>query len=277
MPRDLSELPLSQPRYLGKDTARIEDATLLTGRAEFGDNVAFPGMLFAAILRSPHAHARIKRIDATKAEKLAGVFAVVTGEDAKAWSEPVPGFPIGWAGHCIAHDKVRFVGDPVAAVAATSRYIAEDALELIEVEYEILAPVVDAQKALEPDSPVIWQHQGTNLIYHRLFTFGAVDEAFANADVVVKDDFRWLRASGNPIETCNCIVQWRTDNSLSAWGGFQGTGFYVGSVARGLRVPAHKIRITPLPHGGSFGTKIFPHAIIRMALLSRKAGGRHVK
>src|SRR5438093_1118214 len=234
-------------------------------------------MLFAAILHSPHAHARIKRIDTSKAEKLAGVIAVVTGEDAKAWSEPVHGFPIGWAGHCLAHDKVRFVGDPVAAVAATSRYIAEDALELIEVDYEILAPVIDAQKALDPDSPVIWQHQGTNLIYHRIFTFGAVDEAFAEADVVVKDDFRWLRASGNPIETCNCIVQWRPDHSLNAWGGFQGTGFYVSSVARGLRVPAHKIRITPLPHGGSFGTKIFPHAIIRMALLSRKAGGRHVK
>ena len=277
VPRDLSELPLSQPRYLGKDTARVEDATLLTGRAEFGDNVAFPGMLFAAILRSPHAHARIKRIDFSKAQELAGVVAIVTGEDAKAWSEPVPGFPTGWAGHCLAHDKVRFVGDPVAAVAATSRYIAEDALELIEVDYEILAPVIDAQKALDPDSPVIWEHQGTNLIYHRVFTFGAIDEAFAKADVVVRDDFRWLRASGNPIETCNCIVQWRSDHSLNAWGGFQGTGFYVGSVARGLRVPAHKIRITPLPHGGSFGTKIFPHAIIRMALLSRKAGGRHVK
>ena len=93
VPRDLSELPLSQPRYLGKDTARVEDATLLTGRAEFGDNVAFPGMLFAAILRSPHAHARIKRIDISKAQELAGVVAIVTGEDAKAWSEPVPGFP----------------------------------------------------------------------------------------------------------------------------------------------------------------------------------------
>jgi carbon-monoxide dehydrogenase large subunit len=276
-PRDLSELPLSQPRYLGKDMARIEDATLLTGRAEFGDNVVFPGMLFAAILRSSHAHARIKRIDTSKAQALAGVVAIVTGEDAKAWSEPVAGFPLGWAGHCLAVDKVRFVGDPVAAVAATSRYIAEDALELIEVDYEILPPVMDARKSLEPDSPIIWEHQGTNLIYHRVFTFGAVDEAFAKADLVVKDDFRWLRASGNPIETCNCIVQWRADQSLYAWGGFQGTGFYVSSVARGLRLPAHKIRITPLPHGGSFGTKIFPHAIIRIALLSRKAGGRHVK
>ena len=277
VPRDLSELPLSQPRYLGRDTARIEDATLLTGRAEFGDNVAFPGMLFAAILRSPHAHARIKGIDVSKAEKLPGVVAIVTGADAKAWSEPVHGFPIGWAGHCIAVDKVRFVGDPVAAVAATSRYIAEDALELIEVDYEVLPVVLDPLKALEPDSPILWEHQGTNVIYHRLFTFGEVDQAFASADVIVKDDFRWLRASGNPIETCNCIVQWRTDQSLNAWGGFQGTGFYVSSVARGLRLPTHKICITPLPHGGSFGTKIFPHSIIRMALLSRKAGGRHVK
>jgi carbon-monoxide dehydrogenase large subunit len=276
-PRDFHELPLSQPRYLGKDTTRIEDATLLTGRAEFGDNVAFPGMLFAAILRSPHAHARIKRIDISKAQALAGVAAIVTGEDAKVWSEPVPGFPAGWAGHCLAVDKVRFVGDPVAAVAATSRYIAEDALDLIEVEYEVLPPVVDPVKALEPGSPVVWEHQETNLIYHRVFTFGAVDDAFAHADLVVKDDFRWLRASGNPIETCNCIVQWRADQSLHAWGGFQGTGFYVSSVARGLRLPQHKIRITPLPHGGSFGTKIFPHAIIRIALLSRKAAGRHVK
>src|SRR5262245_26806969 len=109
-PRDLGELPLSQPRYLGKDTTRIEDATLLTGKAEFGDNVAFPGMLFAAILRSPHAHARIKRLDVSKAQALPGVAAIVTGEDAKAWSEPVPGFPAGWAGHCLAVDKVRFVG-----------------------------------------------------------------------------------------------------------------------------------------------------------------------
>jgi len=102
VPRDLTELPVTQPRYLGKDTARIEDVTLLTGRAEFGDNVAFPGMLFAAILHSPHAHARIKRIDTSKAEKLHGVAAVVTGADAKAWSEPVPGFPLGWAGQLAA-------------------------------------------------------------------------------------------------------------------------------------------------------------------------------
>lgn len=277
MPRNLSELPLTQPRYLGKDTTRIEDATLLTGKAEFTDNIGFPGMLYAAVLRSPHAHARIKRIDTSKADKLKGVVAIITGEEAKAWSDPVPGFPSGWAGHCVAHDKARFVGDPVAAVAATSRYVAEDALDLIDVEYEILPPVTDPRKALEPESPVLWEHQGTNLIYHRVFTFGDVDEAFAKAGLVVKDDFRWTRASGNPIETCNCIVQWRADESLSAWGGFQGTGFYVGSVARALRIPAHKIRIMPLPHGGSFGTKIFPHAIIRVALLSRKAGGRPVK
>jgi CO/xanthine dehydrogenase Mo-binding subunit len=175
-------------------------------------------------------------------------------------------------------DKVRFVGEPVVAVAAKDRYIAEDALDLIEVEYEILPAVVDATRALEPTSPLVWEHQKTNVIYQRVFTFGEVDQAFASADLVVKDDLRWHRASGNPIETCGCIVQWNlTDQSITAWGGFQGTGFYVPSLSRSLRIPANKIRLIPLPHGGSFGTKIFPHVVIRTALLSRKAGGRPVR
>lgn len=278
MPHSLSELPTIQPRYVGKDVPRIEDATLLTGRAEFTDNLAFPGMLVAAVLQSPHAHARIKRIDTSKAEQLKGVVAVITGEHAKEWSEPVPGMPGGWSGHCVATDRVRFVGEPVAAVAATSRYVAEDALDLIEVEYEILPAVVDPIKAIEPGSPLVWERQGTNVIYHRVFTFGEVDGAFAKADLVVADKFRWHRASGNPIETCGCIVQWNPhEGSVTAWGGFQGTGFYVPSVSRSLRIPANKIRLVPLPHGGSFGTKIFPHSVIRMGLLSRKAGGRPVK
>jgi len=267
-----------QPRYVGKDVPRVEDATLLTGRAEFTDNIKLPGMLHAAVLRSPHVHARIKRIDLSKAGTLKGVVAILTGEEAKQWSEPVPGMPMGWAGHCLPADKVRFAGEAVVAVAATSRYIAEDALDLVEVDYEMLPPVVDPFKALEPGSPLVWEHRGTNVIYQRVFTFGEVDKAFAEADLVVKDDFRWHRASGNPLETCSCIVQWNSmDQSVTAWGGFQGTGFYVPSVSRALRIPTNKLRMIPLPHGGSFGTKIFPHLVIRIALLSRKAGGRPVK
>jgi carbon-monoxide dehydrogenase large subunit len=278
MPHNLNELPVMQPKYVGKDVPRIEDATLLMGRAEFTDNLAFPGMLHAAVLQSPHPHARIKRIDTSKAEALKGVVAVITGAEAKEWSDPVPGMPGGWAGHALAVDKVRFAGDPVAAIAATSRYIAEDARDLIEVEYEILPAITDPVKALDPGGPFVWDHHKTNVIYHRIFTFGEVDSAFTNADLVVSDSFRWHRASGNPIETCSCIVQWTPhDNALTAWGGFQGTGFYTPSVSRSLRIPANKIRLVPLPHGGSFGTKIFPHSVIRMGLLSRKAGGKPVK
>ena len=278
IPHSVGDLPLTQPRYVGKDVPRIEDAALLCGRAEFTNNLSMPGMLHAAVLPSPHAHARIKRIDTSKAEKLKGVVAIVTGADAKQWSEPMSGFPQGWSGHCLAVDKVRFVGDPVAAVAASDRYVAEDALELIEVEYEMLPPVVDPAKALEPESPLLFEERGSNVIYRRVFTYGEVDETFAKADLIVKDDLRWHRASGNPIETIGCIVQWNlSEQSLTAWGGFQGTGFYTPSVSQGLRMPANKIRLVPLPHGGSFGTKIYPHAVIRMALLSRMSGGRPVK
>jgi CO/xanthine dehydrogenase Mo-binding subunit len=235
-------------------------------------------MLHGAILHSPWPHARILRIDASRAQQLAGVVAVVTGDDAKAWSEPVPGMPAGWAGHCVATEKVHFVGEPVAMVAATNRYVAEDALDLIDVEYQQLEPVVDPHRALEPDSPMVVETQESNVVYHRVFTFGDVEEAFEKAPVVVRDDFRWHRASGNALETPGCIAQWNPlDGSLTAWGGFQGTGFYIPSVSRALRIPPHKIRLIPLAHGGSFGTKIFPHVVIRMALLSRKAGGRPVK
>lgn len=278
MPRSIADLPVTQPRYIGKDVARVEDAALLTGGAGFTDDLVFSGMLHGAILRSPHAHARIVRIDVSRAEKAPGVLAVITGEDARRWSEPMPGYPAGWSGHVIAGETVHFVGEPVAAVAAMSRYAAEDALELIEVEYEPLPVVSDPHEALKPESPRVLEHQPSNIAYQRVFTWGDVDQAFAEADVVVRDDFRWHRASGNAIETRNCIAQWSPiTQELTAWGGFQGTGFYVPSLVRGLRLPAHKMRLVPRPHGGSFGTKIYPHVVMLVALLSRKASGRPVK
>src|ERR1041385_342869 len=98
IPASIAELPLSQPRYIGKDLPRVEDAALLTGRVDFTDNLAFAGMLHAAVLRSPHPHARIRSIDTSRAEQLAGVAGVLTGADALAWSEPLAGMPAGWAG-----------------------------------------------------------------------------------------------------------------------------------------------------------------------------------
>src|SRR3954447_15934740 len=138
IPKSIADLPLAQPRYVGKDLPRIEDAALLTGRVDFTDNLAFAGMLHGAVLRSPHPHARIRGIDTSRAEALPGVAGVITGADALAWSEPLPGMPAGWAGHCLATEKVTFAAKPVAGAAAASRYVAEDALDLIEVDYEEL-------------------------------------------------------------------------------------------------------------------------------------------
>jgi CO/xanthine dehydrogenase Mo-binding subunit len=123
------------------------------------------------------------------------VLAVVTGEDAKRWCSPSPSLPEGWGTYCLAVDKVRFVGEPVAAVAATSRYVAEDAAELIEVEYEPLEVVMDPVKATEPGSPLVIEERGTNVMLHRVFTWGEVDEAFADADHV---PWGAPRPSGSP-------------------------------------------------------------------------------
>src|SRR3990172_5642586 len=142
IPKSLEELPTSSPRWVGKSVPRVEDPVLLTGRAEFIDNVTLPGLLHCAMLRSPYAHARIQRIDVSEAEKLPGVVAIVTGEDAQRWTDPAATVPNGWGTHCLAADKVRFAGEPVAAVAAASRYVAEDAIELIRVEDDRLPPLI---------------------------------------------------------------------------------------------------------------------------------------
>ena len=116
-------------------------------------------------------------IDTSQAEKLPGVFAVVTGEDALRWSFPAPTVPEEWGTHCLATDKVHFVGEPVAAVAAVNRYVAEDALELIAVDYDSLPVVADATKAMDPDSPLVIEEKGTNVMLQRVFTWGEVDAA----------------------------------------------------------------------------------------------------
>src|SRR4030095_6520647 len=135
-PKLPSQLPITQPRHVGKDSPRMEDPLLLTGKVEYGNDIRTPGMLHAAILRSPHAHARIKSIVTSRAEKLPGVVAGLTGQDVKNWSRPVFGVPEGWTGYALAVEKTHWVGEPVAVIAASERYIAEDELELSQVEYQ---------------------------------------------------------------------------------------------------------------------------------------------
>jgi 3-oxo-Delta1-steroid hydratase/dehydrogenase large subunit len=278
MTQTLSDLPVSAIRFIGRAVNRVEDPQLLTGRTEFIDNVVLPGMLHCAILRSPYAHARITRIDVRAAEQLPGVVAVVTGEEARRTTQVMASLPPEWGTYCLAAEKARFVGEPVVAVAASSRYVAEDALELIDVEYEPLTAVVEPTQALEPGSPLVFEERGTNVMLQRVLTWGEVDQAFAEADQVFTEQFRWHRLGANPMETCGIISQWDpVDGSLTCRGSFQAPGHMALGAAGMLGLPLHKVRMIGHPHGGSFGGKGGARGVGITALLSRKSGGRPVK
>ncbi|MFQ5477436.1 MAG: xanthine dehydrogenase family protein molybdopterin-binding subunit [Candidatus Binatia bacterium] len=278
IPKTLEDMPNTETRFVGKAVDRVEDPQLLTGSTEFIDNLVLPGMLHCAILRSPHAHARIRGVNTKKAEELAGVIAVVSGEDARRLTQPAASSPEGWGTYCLAADKVRFVGEPVAAVAAVSRYVAEDALELIEVDYESLDVVADPFEAMKSGSPLVFEDKPSNVMMQRVFTWGEIDAALAQADKVFSEKFRWHRVGANPMETFGVISQWNLeDGSLTCHGSFQ-SQFHLGlgrSAVLGL--PSNKVRMVSQPHGGSFGGKGGFRGIDIAALLSRKSGGRPVK
>jgi len=279
IPTTLGELPTSKPRFVGQAIAPLENRAHITGRTEYIDNVSLPGMLHCAILRSPQAHARLRKVDASAAIRMPGVAAVVTGEDALRWTHPAPGISAGCGTHCIATEKVRFVGEPVAAVAAVSRYVAEDAIERIEVTYEPLPPVVDAVAALDAQAPLVFDAHGTNVMFHRVYTWGEVDESFARADRVFTEKFRWHRMGANAMETFGVIAEWHPeDGSVTCRGGFQMPGMLAAARAAVLGLPPSKVRLISHPRGGSFGSKagILAGTDISV-LLSRKAGGRPVK
>jgi CO/xanthine dehydrogenase Mo-binding subunit len=272
------QLPTSQVRYVGREVTRIEDPGLVAGSTQFIDNLALPGMLHCGILRSPHPHARIIRVNAGPALALDGVVAVLTPEDVRRLANPAMTAPAGWGTHCLATDKVRFVGEPVAAVAATSRHVAEDALELIEIEYEPLPPVATAAEALADGAPLLFEQHGSNVIQARVYDWGEVDRVFAEADQVVRSSFRWNRVGANPTETFGCICQWDlADNSLSCYGSYQVPSFWGLARSISLNLPANKVRVISQPMGGAFGGKGGARATDIAALLSRKAGGRPVK
>lgn len=278
IPNRTDELPVSSTRFIGKNLPRQEDPSLVSGTVEFIDNFSLPNMLHCAILRSPHPHARIVRIDTSAAEALEGVAAILTGADAKAWSNPAFTSPEGWGAYCLAMDKVRFVGEPVAAVAASSRYVAEDALELIQVEYEVLPPVASAIEALAPDAPKVFEQQQSNVIQARVYNWGEVDQVFAEADHVVSNKFRWNRIGANPTETFGCVCQWDlAENSLTCHGSYQTPRFWAVARAMALNLPTNKVRVISRPLGGAFGGKGGPRATDISAMLSRKSGGRPVK
>jgi len=197
-------------RWVGRPLPRKEDGRLLAGRGRYLDDVTRPGQLHAAMLRSPHAHARIVGLDAGEAATVPGVHAVLTGADAMAASRPIRPLiptPVPLDDWCLAVDRVRYAGEPVAAVAAIDRATAEDALERIRVTYEPLPAVVDPEAALRSDSPLLYPALGTNVLWHDVLTYGDVTGAFARADGVLHERFEIQRYASTPLETFGAIAE----------------------------------------------------------------------
>jgi carbon-monoxide dehydrogenase large subunit len=272
-------MAVAERTWIGKDVPRLEDPKLLAGRAVYTDDVKLPGLLHAAVLRSPHAHARIARIDASKARALPGVFAVITGAEVRALTDPLPRFcaePV--VEYALAVDKVRYAGEAVAAVAAVDRYIAEDALALIEVEYEPLPAVTDPFAALRPDAPKVHDNLPSNLVFEKTLSFGDVAGDFARADRVIRRRLRWHRASAQPLETAGAVC--RSDpvtGRMDVWSNTNMLNYVGWLIAASLRVPASRFNLIPLYVGGSFGSKHVLAKVITIAGLLAKLTGRPVK
>jgi 2-furoyl-CoA dehydrogenase large subunit len=266
-----------RPRWVGAPFPRKEDAALLTGNARFIDDMEpVPGIRHVAMLRSPHAHARIKRIDVAKAKAHPGVFGVVTGPDIAAVTSPIPSavrVPIKY--YPIAIEKVRYAGEPVALVAAIDRYTAEDAIELIDVEYEALPPVVDPVAALGPDSAVLHEDVGSNSVHRRTFRYGDPETAFATADKVVKLAWRYPRYSSTPMETYGVIAEFqRAPDRYTIWSNFQGPFILHTLMCGALKMQGNRLRLITSPNsGGSFGIKqaMYPYMVL-LAAASRIIG-----
>lgn len=267
--------------WVGRSLPRVEDAALLTGRGRYFDDCgAPPGTLQAAILRSPHAHARILGVDAAKARALPGVAAVLTGEDYRALTTSlVVGVKAPMECWPIATDKVRYMGEPVAVVVATDRYVAEDALDLLEVRYEPLPAVVDPLDALEPGAPVLHEGLGSNLASERHFRYGDPEGAFAAAAHRVSIDVQFPRSACTPIETYGVLAEYDPGNdSYDVLANFQGPFSIHAVIARALKVPGNRLRLrTPPDSGGSFGVKqgVFPYIVLAAA--AARVAGRPVK
>ena len=266
--------------WVGQSIRRVEDPKFLLGRGGYIADRITPGTLHVAVLRSPHAHARILGFEVAEALAAPGVHAVITGKQAAELCDPMPDFGPDPARHtwrCLAADKVRYVGEGVAVVVADSRYLAEDALELIEVEYEPLPPVTDPERALADGSPLVHEALESNCAYERTFDFGDVERDFAEADVVIRDRLRWHRSGGQPLETVGAIAEYDPGtgsftidtNTLSFTS-------YLFMAAGTLKVPANRLDIRPVPAGGSFGSKLFANKPAVIAAMCSRATGRKV-
>ncbi len=262
-------------KVVGTRPVRHDGTDKVTGRAKYGADFDAAGLLYAKVLRSPHAHARIKSINTSKAEAAPGVRAVVTGQDVPTDSAA--------ARKVIAKDKVLYKGHPVAAVAAASAHEAEQALALIEVEYEPLKAATEVREAMAEDAELLHENQTTtemgeetdkhsNIATHFRYEQGDLEQGFAAADVIVEKEYSTATVHQGYIEPQNSAAFWNTNGELTVWTSTQGAFTTRDALAGVLDLPVSKVKVVPMEIGGGFGGKIPIYLEPLTALLSKKAG-----
>ena len=282
---------LSEVEYevVGKRPVRPDGVDKVTGRARYGDDTNLTGTLRAKVLRSPHPHARIRSINTSKAESYPGVRAVLTAKDlpfASYSKEELGGeyTSLKFASdHMMASDKVLFKGHPVAAVAAVNAHVAESAMSLIEVDYEVLDAVIDVREAMKDNAPLIHEDLRTNdmgetadkpsnIATHMSYEIGDLAKGFGEADLVMEKEYTTATVHQGYIEPHNTTAFWNADGQLNLWTSTQGTFQVRATVANILRIPASQIKVTPMEIGGGFGGKITAYLDAICGLLSQKTG-----
>ncbi|MEM4281247.1 MAG: molybdopterin cofactor-binding domain-containing protein, partial [Candidatus Caldarchaeum sp.] len=242
-------------RYIGQPVRRREDPILLTGRGRFVDDINLPRMVYAGFVRSKYAHGRIVSINLSEAVKHPDFVAALLPDEAAplpSWMKykglrNVPRFSL-------AKGKVRFVGEPVVAVVSKDRYSVEDIASLVEVEIEPLPAVVDAEKALQPGSPLLYEEWGDNIIMNYSFKAGNVEEAFGSADLVIKRRYANQRYAPTPIEGRGLVADFdKARGELTVWDSTQFPHVLQTYLSQALNYPEHKIRVIAPDVGGGFG------------------------
>src|SRR5450759_2524678 len=253
--------------YIGKVVPRPNLERLMQGRGLYVSDLELPRMAHVVFLRSPHAHAKIVRIDVSAAKRRTGVVAVVTGTELAAVITPWVGVLSHLKGlksapqHAIAIERVCWQGEAVAAVVATSRAVAEDADEVVSVEYEELEAVTDMSTALDPKTPVIHPSLGDNLAFERNLDAGTVDAAFAGSDEVVEADFIFGRHTGVTLEPRAVVADWNVAEArLTIYQGTQAPHMVQNIAALHLGLEESQVRVVCKDVGGSFGIKVHIYA-----------------
>ncbi len=263
---------MSNYSVIGQKVHRVDGTEKVTGNSQYTFDIVLPNMLYGKVLRSPHPHARILNIDTSRAEKLVGVKAVVTGKDSLGkkigiWRR----FPELCDEEILAREKVRYIGDPVAAVAAIDEDIAEEALDLIEVEYEPLPAVFDPLDAIKEDAPQIHAGVELNINVTRHIEWGDVDEAFKKCDYIREDKFHCSSQAHMCMETHCAVASYGYDGKLTVYTSTQSSYYIQGLLAGALGMREGDIRVIKPPTGGAFGSKFeLDSSQFCAALLSKK-------